>query len=487
MPHLDRRLVLGLLVLAACPRGEPSEVPEPAPLLGSGSRNAPEPEPSPAPTVPDGPLYYRGEIILPVGGPLVSYVELRPEGEGWVGTITIPVQGVYDAALGEIELVPGTLRFAIPAAGAHFEAGLVSDGTASECRFEQGGVELGCTLERVEESVLTAVRNPERPQTPKPPFPYDVVEVGYDNDTDGVHLAGTLTVPPGPGPYPAALLITGSGAQDRDESLMGHKPFWVLADDLTRRGIAVLRVDDRGVGGSTGDLSQSDGAALARDVAAGVAFLRAHERIDPQRVGLVGHSEGGILGPRVAAEDPKVAFVVMMAGTGVPGHAVIREQSVAILRANGAPADTIELVRNRQARAMEVVIGPADDDSARAQLEEMVGPRGASMVTPWFRSFARYDPAPALTKLRCPVLVLQGELDLQVLPEQNLPAIEAALKANRKRVTVQRLPGLNHLFQPANSGSPEEYAAIEQTLDPGVLTIIGEWIVAQTAAKAGRR
>jgi hypothetical protein len=249
-------------------------------------------------------------------------------------------------------------------------------------------------------------------------------------------------------------------------------------------------VDDRGVGGSTGDLSQATQEALARDVAAGVKFLRGDERIDPARVGLLGHSEGAVIGPRVAADDPKLAFVVMMAGTGVPGHAVVREQSVAILRANGLPAASIELARHQQAKALQVVLDNPDPEVARRELEALLGTSAAAqtaqMVTPWFRSFIAYDPAPALAKLHCPVLVLNGELDLQVLPDQNLPAIEKALAKNKKRVTVHRLPGLNHLFQHAKTGSPGEYAAIEETLAPEVLAIIGEWIAAQTSKRKPR-
>ena len=458
-------------------------MPEPAPLIVGANTSAPDPEA----TIPTGPLRYRGEVALPVGGPLVLFVELLPGESGYEGALTIPAQGAFDTPLSDVRVAAGVLRFSLARAGASWSATLASDGTVTECVFEQSSVELACTLTAIDEATLAAVRSPSRPQTPAPPFPYDVTEVEYDNGFDQVHLAGTLTLPPGPGPHPAALLITGSGPQDRDESLVGHKPFWVLADALSRAGIAVLRVDDRGVGGSTGDLDQSNGAALARDVAAGVEFLRSQDRVDPQRVGLVGHSEGGILGPRAAALDPSIAFVVMMAGTGVPGHEVLREQSVAILRARGAPAATVEMARNRQARALDVLLKENDPDKARASLQAALGGDERQiemMMNPWFRDFVRHDPRPALEKLRCPVLVLNGELDLQVLADQNLPQIRQALAGNR-RVTVHRLPGLNHLFQPATTGSPDEYVQIEQTIDPKVLVLIQEWILAETASGRG--
>lgn len=487
LPRALRRGGPVLALLLACSRGTPAtEVPEPAPL--TAHEITPKPEPSPA--VPDGPLRYGGEVKLPVGDPLATYVELRREGDAWVGTISIPAQGLFDGPLGDITVGDGKLSFSLVAVDARWTAALAADGTASECSFVQAGFTLPCTLAPIDEAKLAAVKSPPRPQTPVPPFPYDSLEVAYDNEVDGVRLAGTLTLPQGPGPFPAALLVTGSGAQDRDETLLGHKPFLVLADYLTRQGIAVLRVDDRGVGGSTGDLSQSTGEALARDAAAGLRFLRGHERIDPARVGIVGHSEGGILGPRVAAEDPKVAFVVMMAGTGVSGLEVVREQSVAMLRAKGVPAASIELARHQQAKALQIVRDATDPETARRELEAELGAAGAAqaaaMMTPWFRSFIAYDPAPALTKLRCPVLVLSGELDLQVLPDQNLPVIEKALAKNRRRVTVHRLPGLNHLFQHAKTGSPEEYAAIEETIAPEVLAIIADWIVAKTAKRPGK-
>ncbi|MEX1368769.1 MAG: alpha/beta fold hydrolase [Nannocystaceae bacterium] len=476
---------LALLLLSfqcACGRGSPETTP-PEPRAMATTVPEPAVDSEAGAVVPEGPLRYRVEVSLPAGGPLTMWVELRSDAEQWSGTITIPQQLLYDGALSEVVVAKGEVSYGLDLAGARWSAVLAPDGTTEQCTFAQGGVELPCSMELTDEATFAAVRLPPRPQTPEPPFPYDAIDVEYDNTTDGIHLAGTLTVPRGPGPYPAALLITGSGAQDRDESLLGHKPFLVLADHLTRQGIAVLRVDDRGVGGSTGSLQESTGEALARDVAAGVAWLRADPRIDPARVGLVGHSEGAVLGPRVAAEDPKIAFVVMMAGTGVPGAEVVREQSAAILRAKDTPAASVEIMRNRQARAMQVVAGDADTQTARAELAEILGgsgPQVDAMLTTWFRDFARYDPAPTLRKLRCPVLVLNGELDLQVLPDQNLPAIEQALRKNRKRVTVRRLPGLNHLFQPAKTGLPEEYVTIAQTIDPQVLTIVGDWIVAQT-------
>jgi hypothetical protein len=410
-----------------------------------------------------------------------------PAGPNYAGTISIPAQGLRDGKLDAIAIKDETLTFSLTPVGATWTTTLAPDGTASDCTLVQAGVTLSCALELVDEAALAAARTPPRPQTPKPPFPYDAVEVDYDNARDDVHLAGTITIPHGEGRHRAVLLISGSGPQDRDESIMGHQPFWVLADHLSRRGIVVLRVDDRGVGGSTGSTAASTGESLARDISSGLEFLRAHERVDSKWVGLIGHSEGGVLGPRVAAADRDVAFVVMMAGTGVPGHEVIREQSVAIARASGADAAAIETLSAQQTAAMDAVLGAKDADEARVALEPILGPgsNAATMLSPWFMDFVRYDPAPALEKLRCPVLVLNGALDLQVLPDQNLPPIRKALARNR-RVTIHRLEGLNHLFQQAKTGAPAEYATIEQTIAPEVLDLISDWIVGLDA-KANSR
>ncbi len=471
-------------LLTACPKETPPPV-EPTPTV----TEAPEPDPDPDPT-PTEPLRYRGAIELPEGARLEFFVELLPDGDAYGGTLTIPAQSLLGTKLDEISVTPDTLIFSL--AALHWNATRGTNGEIEECRFTQGPASLPCTLEPTDAATVAAASNPPRTQTPKPPFPYDAIDVEYDNPTDSVHLAGTLTLPPGPGPHPAALLITGSGPQDRDESLMGHKPFWVLADHLTRQGIAVLRVDDRGVGGSTGVLDDSTQLALVSDVAAGIAHLRANPRIDPARVGVIGHSEGGIIGPHAASLDPRIAFVVMMAGTGVPGHEILREQSVAILRAKGAPATGIELARHQQAKVLQIALdhSPAE---ARPKLVEIIGdsPQVDMMLTPWFQSFIQHDPRPALEKLRCPVLVLNGELDLQVLPDQNLPEIEKALSGNRQNTTIHRLPQLNHLFQHAKTGSPDEYAAIDETIAPEVLELIGQWVLDQTSgekkSKAGKK
>jgi hypothetical protein len=347
-----------------------------------------------------------------------------------------------------------------------------------------------------------------RPQTPKAPFPYKSEDVTYPNESARIILGATLTLPEGKGPFPAAVLITGSGAQDRDETLLGHRPFAVIADALTRRGIAVLRVDDRGVGKSTGSQADATSADFATDVAAGIAYLKTRPEVDPKRIGLVGHSEGGLIGPMVAAKSPEdVAYLVLLAGTGVNGAEILKAQSALILKAAGMPEGLVGAQSRLLAEILKVVAEEKDDKAAEARFELLTraalaalpeadrkslaaqaGPSGKAQFlrvkSPWFRYFLTFEPKTALAKVRCPVLALNGDKDLQVPPEQNLPAIEAALKSSgNDRVTTRVLPGLNHLFQRCKTGAPSEYATIEETFDPAALKVVADWIVATTSAR----
>jgi len=309
-----------------------------------------------------------------------------------------------------------------------------------------------------------------------------------------------LTLPYLKGPFPAALLISGSGAQDRDETALGHKPFLVLADYLTHRGIAILRVDDRGVGGSTGDFAQATSEDFAGDVLAGVEYLKSQKEIDPQKIGLIGHSEGGIIAPMVAAQSPPdVAFIVMMAGTGLNGEQVLYLQGALLARANGASEETIDKLGVLQERIYAVLKQEKDDDAAAEKLREIFADAQLQLskeekekmlfgsfvkvikIIPWYRYLLTFDPRPTLMTVKCPVLAINGEKDLQVPPKENLYAIEEALKTGgNKDYTVKELPGLNHLFQTAETGAVSEYAEIEETISPTALKVIGDWIREET-------
>jgi pimeloyl-ACP methyl ester carboxylesterase len=331
-----------------------------------------------------------------------------------------------------------------------------------------------------------------RPQNPVKPYPYKEVEASYDNKArPGVHLAGTLTVPQGKGPFPTVLLITGSGPQDRDETIFDHKPFLILSDHLTRRGVAVLRVDDRGVGGSTGAGANDTSNDYATDVQAGIDWLKTRPEVDAKRIGLIGHSEGGLIAPIVAKDNPDVAFALLWAGTGVSGADVIVEQVRAVAASSGATAEAAAAAAAKQRELVDSILKAKDQDTAyQAALkiamsdgttEAQAAPAVKFLAGGWFRNFLVYDPGPTLRSLHIPVLALLGGKDVQVLATQNGPAMEAAFAGNPK-AKVMTLPGLNHLFQNASSGSPMEYGTITETIDPAALKLMCDWVVEVTQA-----
>ena len=380
-----------------------------------------------------------------------------------------------------------SLAFEIKSLAVVFEGKIAADLGSIDGTFTQMGSPLPLTLKRIKDQSELELR---RPQNPVKPYPYREEEVTYSNKAAGNTLAATLTIPPGKGPFPAVLLIVGSGPHDRDESLMGHKPFLVLSDYLTRKGIVVLRADKRGVGKSTGKTDTATTADFAADAEAGVAFLKSRPEVDPRKIGLVGHSEGGIIAPMAAVADPGVAFIVLMAGSGVPGDQIIVEQGRLIAEAGGESKEKA----GQDAEKERETLGLVEKEKDPAALQRLLGVKLAAegapdaqiaaqikaLTSPWFRYFLTYDPATALRKLTCPVLAINGSLDLQVPPAQNLPAIRKALEeGGNKHYEVDELPGLNHLFQTAKTGSPSEYAQIEETMSPVALDKIASWILKQ--------
>lgn len=448
------------------------------------------------------------EGTLKVGGieiRLVFHLFKQKDGT-YLGTMDSPDQGAKDIPLDEVSVKDDIVRLEYKAAKMVYEGKRDKDGKEITGELIQGQ-KFPLTLKKVAKAKET-----RRPQTPLKPYPYEEIEVAYENKKGGIKLAGALTVPKSKGPFPAVLLITGSGAQDRDETIFGHKMFLVLADYLTRKGVAVLRVDDRGVGGSTGKTSESTSADFADDVLAGVEFLKGRKEINAAQIGLMGHSEGGIIAPLVASRSKGIAFIVLLAGTGLPGDEILYLQGAAILKVAGADADQLAKQKALQERMFALVRQEKDNAVAekklRAALEEhiskltkekkqegadtLAGLAGVEgqvkmVLSPWFRHFLDYDPRPALRKVTCPVLALNGEKDLQVPAEVNLKAIAAALKeAGNKDVTTLELPSLNHLFQTCKTGSVTEYGQIEETIAPAALESIAKWILKRTGEKAGQ-
>jgi pimeloyl-ACP methyl ester carboxylesterase len=340
---------------------------------------------------------------------------------------------------------------------------------------------------------------PKRPQTPQAPFPYTAQDVAFDNPAaSGVHLAGTLTLPEGNGHFPAAIMITGSGQQDRDESLMGHKPFWVIADYLSRRGIAVLRVDDRGAGKSTGDAGKATSADFATDANAAFAYLRTRKEIQPKAIGFIGHSEGGMIGPIAMATNKDVAFLVMMAGPGTALDQLLLSQRRLIGITQGLSEADLNRAEPIMAAVFKAMASGKTYEEGRTAARSVLTPDAmtalglpptaspdlilAQVGNPWFRYFLQYDPAQNLRMIKVPVLALNGSLDRQVPPRENLAAVKAALNDN-KDVTIVELPGLNHLFQTAKTGGVGEYDQIEETVAPAALDQMASWINARFGKK----
>lgn len=347
-----------------------------------------------------------------------------------------------------------------------------------------------------------------RYQEPKPPFPYFVEEVRYGNSE--ISLSGTLTLPSPTGPFPAVILIHGSSPLDRDETILGHKPFLVLSDHFTRHGIAVLRFDKRGVGKSTGNYNNATTEDFCDDVAKGVEYLKSRPEIIRNQIGLVGHSEGGVVAPMLAAKSNDVAFIVLMAGTGVNGEEILCEQGKLLHRAAGVDEEMIAVDTQVRKIFTGIVKKETNRDVAKKQIHEALAKflsgltesqktwiKIHSVVTedfikrfnsPWGHFHFSYEPTTALRRITIPMLVLNGELDLVVSPKQNLPLIDEALKeAGNKDYTIIELPKLNHAFQTCVIGSWAEYEQIDETIAPSALNIMTDWILEKTSKRIDRR
>ena len=349
-----------------------------------------------------------------------------------------------------------TLKLAIAPAGASYEGTFSEDGQTITGKFTQG-LPFDLVFRRVAEFV-----KPKRPQEPKPPFPYLSEDVSFAGATAEILMAGTITTPKGDGKFPAVILVSGSGPQNRDEELVGHKPFLVWADALTKAGFAVLRYDDRGTYKSTGTFKGSTSQDFALDTAGAVTYLKKRKDIDPKRIVVMGHSEGGLIAPIVASKDPSLAGIVLLAGPGVSGERIIEKQIPDMARAAGLSEEQIKM---------------ATEGGLQRVKQEMT-------KDTWLANFWTYDPAPTLAKVLCPVLALNGELDKQVDATLNLGAIEAALKqGGNKNYTLRVLPKLNHLLQTATTGAAQEYGQLEETVSPIALEEVIQWLKKVPATK----
>jgi fermentation-respiration switch protein FrsA (DUF1100 family) len=413
---------------------------------------------------------------------------------GYQSTMDSPDQGVKGIPASSTTFEENTITISVEDIGLTYTGELASE-TSIIGTFKQGNVELPMDLSK--ESI--EITETCRPQEPIEPYPYYSEEVTFSNKKAKVELAGTLTLPDSTGKHPVVILISGSGPQNRDSELMGHKPFLVISDFLTRNGIGVLRYDDRGTAQSTGDFSTATSYDFSTDVRAAIKYLKKRKDIDKKQIGLIGHSEGGLIAPMVASRCKKVDFIVLLAGTGLSGDQISLLQRRLIGQASRVDEDELEQTITIYRGAYDIIRNSKNDEELKSDLskfltqslnkmpedekpadlsdQEFVEMLVETFTSPWIQYFLTYDPSTSLEKVKCPVLALNGSNDLQVPPKENLEAIKKALeKGGNTDFIVKELPNLNHLFQECDSGAPFEYSIIEQTFSPIALNEILQWI-----------
>lgn len=436
---------------------------------------------------------WHGKLSLPAGSlTIVFHINQSGEGE-YTTTLDSPDQGATNIKTQSTSFKDSVLTIQIPLINASYKGKLNSEHSIVGT-FTQG-MALPLNLEKGE------ANKPKRPQEPQPPFPYRSEEVSVKNAKDGITLAGTLTLPEKGNKFPAVVLVTGSGAQNRDSEIIGHKPFLVIADYLTRNGIAVLRCDDRGTAASQGNHAAATNEDFANDTEAALNYLRSRKDINAKKVGIIGHSCGGTIAFITAAKDPSVAFVISLAGAAVQGDSLMLKQVELISKSQGMP-DAMwpamkPAIQHRYALLQQTDKTPEElqkelyadvtktmspeqlkDLNTAKQLSAQVN----SMTSPWYLHFMRYDPTKDLKKIKCPVLALNGEKDIQVDAAMNLTAIKQRVSENgNKNVTVKAYPNLNHLFQTCKKGTLAEYGELEETFSPEVLKDMTEWILSNTS------
>ncbi|MGB0165631.1 MAG: alpha/beta hydrolase family protein [Luteibaculum sp.] len=432
---------------------------------------------------------WEGNLMVQ-GQKLPLVIHIKKNGQAYSTTLDSPMQGAKGIPVSSTSYVEGKLQLDMASMGAKYTGNYVQD--RIEGIFEQAGMKFPLTFERQLEEVII-----ERPQTPKPPFPYSVKEVVFSSKEEGIKLAGTLNIPDDCDGCPAVILISGSGPQNRNSEIFNHQPFWVLADHLAKSKIAVLRFDDRGVGSSQGNFQKAVTQNFANDVRGAISFLKTQAKVDSNKVGLLGHSEGSTVAAMVAA-DTDVAFLVSLAGPGLPGHQILLKQQKDEV-AGASLSDQQEKDLNRFLEGqMDLLKSQLSNEELKGSLkkyykknfkllpaatreiglEKFTLLQTQNLSSPWLKGFISIDPYFYFNRVNCPVLALNGEKDTQVEAESNLTRIAEALKeAGNEQVETMALPELNHLFQPSNTGALMEYGSIETTFDQDALNRISSWIV----------
>ncbi len=458
-------------------------------------------------------------IILLLTSPSVLKGQHEQGIEGiWLGTLRVgemelrialtfskPEDGILDATMNSIDQSSGeipmeevvmnkdSLLVKHTGIGIEFEGMVDLDKNTFDSEFRQGPGKFPLLFQKVDMLPIVA-----RPQEPKKPYPYREEQVEYEHKAAGIKIAGTLTYPDSGGPFPAVILLSGSGPQNRDEEIFGHKPFLVLSDYLTRHGIAVLRSDERGVGGTTGTFKGSTTGDFTEDALAGVAYLKSRDEINPEWIGLAGHSEGGMMAPIAASKSSDIAFIVMMAGPGIAFNDVILGQYELGWKKMGLSDEDLELNRSWYKRVSEITSMDINNEEIREKVmqlyedlneeertrlnktPERIEGEIEHLTEPWWRYATTYNARATLMQVKCPVLAINGSKDMQVAAQENLATIEEALQAGGNgNFLVKELEDLNHLFQTADTGDETEYSKIEETISPVAMILIANWILQQ--------
>ena len=434
--------------------------------------------------------------ILSIQGtelPLVFH--FKNTNTGYSATMDSPKQGAKDIPVDEVKFIDKKLTVTLKSVGVSYTGEWINN-TQIRGTFVQGSFSAPMHLSKGAVEII-------KPQEPKKPYPYYTENVQFTNTKENIALAGTLSLPAKEGKFPAVILISGSGQQNRDSEIMGHKPFLIIADYLTRNGFAVLRYDDRGVGESKGDPTLSTSANFANDARAAIEFLRMRKEINSKKIGVIGHSEGGMIAPMLAASDKNIAFIVLLAGTGVAGDVLLVDQNYEVGRMRGMTEDQLENAKIENQKIYNLIKAdenlaevkkslaayfqsnidkiPEAERPSQEEVDTTIKQEVDAIATPWLRYFITYNPKENLMKVKCPVLVLNGDRDIQVTAALNTNGIANALReSGNKKVTLQVFPGLNHLFQKCSTCTIEEYGHLDETFSTEVLQSMTNWLKIQS-------
>lgn len=430
--------------------------------------------------------------LLDVGQKLRLDLHITKNGENYEGKLDSPDQGAKDIPATKVEFSNNLLVFEVKNLGVSYSGMLIND--TVDGIFKQGGFSTKLLLSHSE----VIVKKANRPQEPKGPFDYAEEEVSFENKVEKFNLAGTLTYPKGEGPFPAVILVSGSGPQDRNEEILEHKPFWVIADYLTKQGFAVFRYDDRGTEKSNGNFETATSFELCQDTESALDFLKSNPKINSSKICVAGHSEGAMIAGMLAARRKDIHAIILLAGPGIQGGELLLLQQFLINKANGVPDKSNRAMQRYNRKIYNLVIEKESLSEAKPILEkkirktfektkdsDLIGyPTKEALIqesinticNPWMFYFIKYNPKTDLEKVTCHLLALNGSKDLQVPPKENLGAMKQFIPKSDKSQVFKKLPNLNHLFQECQTGNISEYEMIEQTIQPDVLKILGDWL-----------